>query len=389
MRTKALLALAATVAISAANAADIRLVPSDQIILNPTNPGKGYYDLVLHTVGVATGPAEFLTISDLSIELVKGASTVLTKRIAPDRLVAETEGLTAPPENIFLPFQLFAMGGVDEFFGRHVSPASSPNLQPSQFVLATRQHFSVDFEPDLVRVSLTGKDAKGKTVATSTSIKIAEYRTPIVYRLPVQGAWAMHSLPSIESHHRLNPSTEFAVDFFKPDATGADYHDGPQVAEHWYAYGAPVLAAAGGVVVRVIDDVRQDRAARFPKPGETPDAYNRRIGDETLARYAKDFPRASAGNLITIKHESGAVTEYSSYGHLNARSIKVHAGDHVTQGQIIAQVGDTGDSPVVHLHFQINAGPDAFASKSLPAMFADEKDVGSSHDPGKFITNQK
>ena len=103
-----------------------------------------------------------------------------------------------------------------------------------------------------------------------------------------------------------------------------------------------------------------------------------------MARMKTDFVRALAGNLVIIKHEKDGILEYSSYGHLKA-GIPVREGASVKQGDVIGAVGDTGDSPTVHLHFQVNAGPDPFSSASLPVTFADLRPVQGNTEPGRFI----
>ncbi|MDZ8105256.1 MAG: M23 family metallopeptidase [Nostoc sp. DedQUE12a] len=55
------------------------------------------------------------------------------------------------------------------------------------------------------------------------------------------------------------------------------------------------------------------------------------------------------GNAITIKHPNGSVT---IYGH-NHRLL-VSKGQQVIQGQIIAEMGSTGNSTAPHLHFEFH-----------------------------------
>ena len=102
--------------------------------------------------------------------------------------------------------------------------------------------------------------------------------------------------------------------------------------------------------------------------------------------FIADFGRGAAGNIVTLRHQRGGVTEYSSYGHLQAGSVRVAVGDTVKRGQIIAGVGDTGDSAAVHLHFQINAEANAFMSESLPFEFTDLERVMGGFDPGQFVS---
>jgi murein DD-endopeptidase MepM/ murein hydrolase activator NlpD len=56
------------------------------------------------------------------------------------------------------------------------------------------------------------------------------------------------------------------------------------------------------------------------------------------------------GNFIRISHHSG----YSTiYGHLQHQSTRVSRGTHVSQGQHIGNVGNTGQSTGPHLHFSV------------------------------------
>ncbi|MFO0416753.1 MAG: M23 family metallopeptidase [Pseudomonadota bacterium] len=59
-------------------------------------------------------------------------------------------------------------------------------------------------------------------------------------------------------------------------------------------------------------------------------------------------PHGGYGNLVVIKHRAGVT---SHYGH--CESLKVHPGQLVEAGQIIATVGSTGASTGPHLHFEI------------------------------------
>ncbi len=56
------------------------------------------------------------------------------------------------------------------------------------------------------------------------------------------------------------------------------------------------------------------------------------------------------GNAITIKHFNGSITVY---GH--NRRLLVSKGQQVIQGQIIAEMGSTGNSTAPHLHFEVYA----------------------------------
>jgi hypothetical protein len=375
-----ILVLALAGAISSARAAEIRFAPSDFVILNPANE-RGMFDLVVHAIGISCGPQEQFGLQRLRISVLKDGVPLIVKYVPASRMVEETAALTRGPEAIFLNAQLLTEGGSAAFFGREVAPADGPMIAPSRFLITTRHHFSVDFIPDQILVT-----AEGASIAEAV-LPVRRHNPRISYVMPLDGAWAMHALPAISSHHRLNAPTEFAVDFFKTDALGRNHVGDPARAEGGLGYGAPVKAAAAGEVVFVIADDVQDRAQFLPRPGEDRRAAAERIGRLNMQRFASDFRRAAAGNIVTLKHVQNGFVEYTSYGHLKAGSVRVRLGERVAQGQVIGAVGDTGDSSAVHLHFQVNASPDAFTSKSLPATFVDMRYPGTSHDPGRFVTN--
>ena len=56
------------------------------------------------------------------------------------------------------------------------------------------------------------------------------------------------------------------------------------------------------------------------------------------------------GNYIQILHPDG---KYTFYAHLYKNSMTVSVGDEVAQGQVIAKVGNTGNSTGPHLHFEV------------------------------------
>ena len=65
--------------------------------------------------------------------------------------------------------------------------------------------------------------------------------------------------------------------------------------------------------------------------------------------------KGSYGNLLVITHSNGVQTYY---GHCS--KLYVSAGTTVTQGQIVAAVGSTGNSTGPHLHFEIRVNGVAY-----------------------------
>ena len=60
------------------------------------------------------------------------------------------------------------------------------------------------------------------------------------------------------------------------------------------------------------------------------------------------------GNYVILDIGGGL---YVLYGHLKQGSLRVRVGDQVHRGQVIGQVGDSGNSGEPHLHIQVQNTP--------------------------------
>jgi murein DD-endopeptidase MepM/ murein hydrolase activator NlpD len=70
-----------------------------------------------------------------------------------------------------------------------------------------------------------------------------------------------------------------------------------------------------------------------------------------------------AGNHIILDLGHG---RYALYAHLQTGSLKVKLGDHVKRGQVLALVGNSGNSIEPHLHFQLTNGNSPLGSEGIP-----------------------
>lgn len=64
------------------------------------------------------------------------------------------------------------------------------------------------------------------------------------------------------------------------------------------------------------------------------------------------------------------------YGHLKAHSIRVKAGDRVATGEVIAQLGNNGNSDMAHLHFQLMDSRNFAQSQGVPYVFDRYRVIG-------------
>jgi Peptidase family M23 len=185
-------------------------------------------------------------------------------------------------------------------------------------------------------------------------------RAPMVLPPPVTGTgWvAVNACCALEFPHRPSDgsfsgqivnSQRFATDWKRMNDDGAFYSGDQTKNESYVDYGAKVLAVGDGTVVDVVDTQEAN------EPGVLP---------------AKDPARAplltignSEGNQIIIDLGHGV---FATYAHLQKGSPKVKKGEKVEKGQVIALLGNTGNSNASHLHFQLANGPSPAQSFGIP-----------------------
>jgi len=167
---------------------------------------------------------------------------------------------------------------------------------------------------------------------------------PVAIDPPLAGEWAMLAggRSALISHHYRTPIVSNAVDFVQLDEEGRGHDGDPKRETSWYGFGEPVLSPADGTVVSVTD--------------VHPDEPVGNIGQ-----------KPSTGNHILLDIGGG---RYAVLAHLQQGSARVSKGERVRLSQQIAAVGDSGDSLVPHLHFQVQDSPDFGAQvRTVPIVF--------------------
>lgn len=172
------------------------------------------------------------------------------------------------------------------------------------------------------------------------------YKTKTTLSLPFRGQWTTsNASPNSSNGHFLNANQRFAIDFFitqDVDGKRRSYRDRGKQNLDYFAFGQEILAPADGTVTAVIDGVPDNT------PGQL-DIYFR------------------LGNTIVLSLGNG---EYAYLCHLQNGSAQVRVGDRVARGQVLARCGNSGNSSVPHLHFQLTDSPVISYSASLPAYFS-------------------
>ncbi|MCH8500764.1 MAG: M23 family metallopeptidase [Aliidiomarina sp.] len=218
------------------------------------------------------------------------------------------------------------------------------SLNPFQFVQQFRQIFG------------QAKAAKRLQGNEETN---ANYQTKATYRLPFSGEWLVFNggLKEATSHSWQVLAQRYAYDFVQADAEFRRHRGQGMRLRDYFCYDQPILAAADGEVVDVVD----------------------KIGPAPLVGFGiADFLcRHFAGNHVVIRHADG---EYGFYAHLIKGTIPVKIGDFVKAGEEIGRCGHTGHSSEPHLHFHLQDTPSIFTGMGLPIRF---------HGVGEIVRGQR
>lgn len=164
------------------------------------------------------------------------------------------------------------------------------------------------------------------------------------FQPPFEGDWLVfwggHDT-FLNYHYEYEP-VRYAYDLIIEQG-GFSYQGDPGRNESYFAFGRNVLAPADGIVVAVVEGI----------------ADNEPVGKMNEAE--------PAGNMVTIRHESG---EYSTIAHFKKGSIAVQEGDRVRAGQLIGQCGNSGNSSEPHIHFQVSPPSETNAiTTTIPISF--------------------
>ena len=143
---------------------------------------------------------------------------------------------------------------------------------------------------------------------------------------------------------------------------GPPLRGGPWVAiydsdspEHWFGYGADVLAVADAAVASIGEGVAEPASL---KEGA---AHNVPLEN-------------AAGNYIALDLGDG---RYAFYEHLKPGSITVKPGQRVRRGEVIGKLGFTGESTGPHLHFHVSDANAPLDAEGLPYALSSFRILGA------------
>lgn len=181
-----------------------------------------------------------------------------------------------------------------------------------------------------------------------------ETPAPIMARLPFDGAWMVFWGGDTEfrNYHAVAPSQRFAADLMIWQDGATAVSPGSE-NENYHAFGQPYLAPIDGTVAFVLNDQEDVPPQQPGQPGVHP-----------------------AGNHVVIESDGGFVY----LAHCKAGSILVREGDIVSAGDVVAAVGNSGNTSESHVHIHAQTHLDMYDPEvaGIPIVFEGAMENGKS-----------
>jgi murein DD-endopeptidase len=137
----------------------------------------------------------------------------------------------------------------------------------------------------------------------------------------------------------------YTIDLVKLDDAGRTAHGDVDAVEKALGYGADVLAVSDATVAALRNDMPE--AAR-------------------VSARVKHRQEDAAGNYVSLDLGGG---RFAVYEHLKPGSVRVRPGQRVRRGEVVGQVGFTGDSTGPHLHLHVGDTASPHAAEGRPFVF--------------------
>lgn len=212
-------------------------------------------------------------------------------------------------------------------------------------------------------IDTTACAAGASTRATASSDSPVSRAAPVVVGLPFRGTgWVAGDSPNDFGTHRrtlipvrdangdpivgqFHVPERYAIDWVKVD-DDAHRAIGPLNRNASYlAWGEEIVAVADGTIARTRDGMPEGTPPHNP-PNPTVE---------------------TAGGNYVMQDIGGG--HFAFYAHLQPGSLRVHEGDRVVRGQVIALLGNSGNSSEAHLHFHVSDASDPLMSEGVPYVF--------------------
>ena len=316
----------------------IRIAPEQPLIERRGPEQHLNFDFLLENTGTKA-----LRIVRIELSIYDADNKLELRRMIDEN--GSPSGISTIPQREFAPGNLLGIFNPFYSFGEETKLIEMRYrffFAPSDTKLSS----PIDYE-SLAEVSISPQDYRGKT----------ELELPLKMRSIIFDGHDYYA------HHRrqdlANPDFQklgitknpvrYGYDFCPVNRDGDMYRESPYKKENWYGYGAPLYAPGKGVVVVAVDGVPE----------------NEYKGKDVVYAESSDLESSIAGNHLVIDHGNG---EFSVLSHMKTGSLRVKKGERVERGQLLGQLGFSGDAFIPHLHYMIMDGV-ALNSEGLPSYF--------------------
>jgi hypothetical protein len=183
-------------------------------------------------------------------------------------------------------------------------------------------------------------------------------REPMRIGPPVRGGpWLVSNGPSnisghrrlaIPLHGRLSVFQRYAIDYLRLDSLGRRYEGDGRANREYFTHGEEAIAVADAVVAKVRDGIVENVPHELPSGAA--------MGLDTVY-----------GNAVILDLGDG---HFAIYAHLLLGTIKVKQHDRVRVGDVLGLIGNSGNSLLPHLHFQLADSARTLSGEGLPYVHA-------------------
>ena len=186
---------------------------------------------------------------------------------------------------------------------------------------------------------------------------------PIAVEFPLRGEWIAIHTPAekVPSHGTDYFGQRYAFDFARLDHATSKYYPqsifahlfGHVPSSSFHCWDQPVHSCFAGTVIAAADGWPDREEVNF-------------FGEMFRASdiQGSDY-RPLAGNYVVVQGDRA----FAMYGHLRHGSVEVEVGRKVAGGDRIGTVGNSGNSTMPHLHFQLMDQPDPLGAAGVPCVF--------------------
>lgn len=342
----------------AAYAADVKI----NVPLPPSPLPTAHGDVLVYELNARNLGAQCLRLTAVDARGGSGAA-LIEQTYQGDAVAANTTAYTREmaravepkvPAGEAPPVDVPAGGGVVVFFYLHLPPG---------------QHAPTELTHTLAFAPCQGSGA-AETVHYTLPVSDA---APVVVGFPFRGAdWVAGDAVNPGGTHRrtlipirdkdgkplpgqFHVPERYAIDWVMIDDKGRRAVGPVDRNASYLAFGKQVVAVADGTISRVRDGM-PEQAPPNPPPGQSTET--------------------AAGNFVMEDIGNG---HYAFYAHLQPGSLKVKDGERVRRGQVLALLGNTGNSTEPHLHFHVSNANDPLLSEGVPYVFDAFKDTGTAN----------